>query len=84
VGLFFNDESDQKLQALIPELEAQGYQVVDLDVNEENPEQYILHIEKAEVHNPQSLDQRNQEFYAFATQHGIRSYEGMDVAPLEE
>lgn len=33
------------------------------------------------MHNPDTLDQRNQLLYQFADDHGIDSYDGMDVGP---
>lgn len=43
---------------------------------------YWLHIEKVETHTTASLDQRNNEFYVFAHEFGIDSYDGMDVWPV--
>ncbi|MBX3627984.1 MAG: ribonuclease E inhibitor RraB [Rhizobacter sp.] len=81
-GYFFTDTSSQKLNALVPKLERQGY--VPVDVFEANVDPgvepyYFLHVEKVEIHTPSSLDARNQEFYAFAQDHGLQSYDGMDV-----
>jgi hypothetical protein len=35
-----------------------------------------------EVHNQVTLDRRNDEFYIFANEIGLDSYDGMDVGPI--
>jgi len=86
-GYFFTDPSPAKLEAIVPDLEMQGFRFANLypaEVEEEDDEYFILHIEKEEVHNPKTLHKRNQKLYALAEQHRLASYDGMDVGPIGE
>ncbi|QSX78775.1 ribonuclease E inhibitor RraB [Agrilutibacter solisilvae] len=87
-GYFFTDASPEKLAQAAPLLEAQGYTVVDIFQTETDEPQeqdlrdlWWLHVEKVEVHTAKSLDARNQALYAFAAEHGLGAYDGMDVSP---
>ena len=85
-GYFFTDTSPEKLKVAAIELEKLGYRYVDLfvpELDEGEDEFFFLHMEKAEAHSPESLNQRNMELYAFAEQHGLGSYDGMDVGPVD-
>ncbi len=85
-GYFFTDDSEEKLLALVPVLEAQGYRFVDLyvpDLDDNEEEYFFLHVEKEEVHSVNSLHERNQHLYALAEHHNIDCYDGMDVGPIE-
>lgn len=85
-GYFFTDRSENKLRAFVPVLEQQGYRYVDLyipELDEDEEEYYFLHVEKEEVHSPQSLHERNQHFYALADHYNLDSYDGMDVGPIQ-
>lgn len=85
-GYFFTDESHEKLAGLVPGLEQQGYRFVDLfepELDEGEEPYWFLHVEKEEVHSPQSLHARNAAFYALADEHDLLSYDGMDVGPIE-
>ena len=42
---------------------------------------HVLHVERVEIHDEASLDRRNQEFAALATEKGVEDYDGMDVGP---
>lgn len=87
-GYYFTDASPEKLDAASPELEQQGYRVVGIfqadkeDPNE--PDLWYLHVEKVEIHNVDSLDQRNHKLHRFANKHGLNSYDGMDAGPVAE
>ena len=85
-GYFFTDGSKERLQAAKPLLEAQGYRFVDIYLADKespkDPDLWWLHIEKVEIHTPDSLNQRNMELYKFADDHGLESYDGMDVGPV--
>lgn len=84
-GYYFTDESPEKLEGVSPLLEKMGYKRVDLFEANLDPGQspyFFLHVEKVEVHTPESLHKANQGFYAFARDHGLASYDGMDVGPL--
>jgi Regulator of ribonuclease activity B len=85
-GYFFTDASKSDLEAVVPSLEAQGYRLVDIYLSDkEDPkddDHWWLHVEKVEVHTLDSLDERNTFFYQFAEDHGLDSYDGMDVGPV--
>ena len=84
-GYFFTDISRAKLEAAIPELASQGYRIVDMfvpDLDEGEEEYWFLHVEKHEVHTPESLHARNAELYALADRYELESYDGMDVGPI--
>ena len=81
-GYFFTDIDPNKLELVKPKLQAMGYTIVDIfqaEKEEDDADLFYLHIEKPEIHNSQSLDKRNDEFYIFAYQNGLDSYDGMDV-----
>lgn len=85
-GYFFTDASKSDLEAVVPSLEAQGYRLVDIYLSDkEDPkddDHWWLHVEKVEIHTPDSLDERNKRFYQFAEDNGLDSYDGMDVGPV--
>lgn len=87
-GYFFTHNEPQLLEKVAGLLEKQGYKKVDIylsDKEEPNErDQFWLHIEKIETHTPESLDERNDEFYIFANKNGIDSYDGMDIGPIEK
>ncbi|SHM37829.1 Regulator of ribonuclease activity B [Duganella sacchari] len=83
-GYFFADADKAKLEKAAEELKAKGYQVVgiyDSKPEAETPALWWLHIEKVEKHTVDTLHARNQEFYKFADEHQLESYDGMDVGP---
>ena len=85
-GYFFTDASKERLQAAKPFLESQGYRFVDIYLadkeSSKDPDLWWLHVEKVEIHTPDSLNQRNIALYKFADDHGLESYDGMDVEPV--
>ncbi len=85
-GYFFGDEDQEKLLAAARHLEAKGFRVVGLlapSAEDDDPSWFLLHVERVEAHTVDSLHRLNQELYAFAAEHGLRSYDGMDVGPSE-
>ena len=48
-----------------------------------DPDLWWLHVEKTEVHTPDSLHERNQALYRFAEEHGLDGYDGMDVGAID-
>lgn len=86
-GYFFTDSDPAKLKRVAPLLESEGYRVVDIYLSDkEDPgddDLWWLHVEKIEVHTPDTLNERNQALYAFASAHQLDSYDGMDVGPVE-
>jgi hypothetical protein len=88
-GYFFAHDDFTTLQQVIPILTAQGYRYVDIfepetedDAEPEVPV-FFLHVEKAETHTIESLEARNAELDAFALEHGLDSYDGMDVGNVD-
>ena len=79
-GYFFMDPQPEKLRPLADELSAAGYRVVNLYPSRDGGT-HVLHVEKIETHTPQSLHERNTEFYRLAEKFGVASYDGMDVGP---
>lgn len=82
-GYFFTDDSQEKLEACSERLAEQGYQLVDISEGDEVDDPLTLHVEKIEVHSPETLDRRNQELAALAQEMGLSSYDGMDVGPID-
>ena len=85
-GYFFTDQSKEKLEGLIPALERGGCRFVDLfipELDEKQEPYFFLHVEKEEVHSASSLFERNAQYYALAELHGLSSYDGMDVGPIQ-
>ncbi len=89
---YFVDESVDKLEKLGLKLEADGYDFIDVfelgDEETEKPTgEYLLHIDKVEIHTPESLAQRNVEFSNLAEEYGISTYDGWEfgeVGDIEE
>ena len=80
-GYFFMDPQRDKLKPLADELSKAGYRVVNLYPSRDD-QKFVLHVEKVETHTPQSLNERNIEFYRLSEKFGITSYDGMDVGPV--
>ena len=84
-GYFFTDRKRAKLETALAALEQQGFQYVDLFIPqlEKGQEDYFfLHVTKQDTHTPESLHEQNARLYAFAAEHGLDSYDGMDVGPI--
>ena len=86
-GYFFTNDARAELEAAAALLQAQGYRVVALYLDDKerprDPDLWWLHVEKTEVHTPDSLDQRNQALYRFADENDLDAYDGMDVGMIE-
>jgi hypothetical protein len=83
-GYFFTDASAQKLEIVAEVLLETGYRLVELfeaEVEQDDEPTFVLHVERVEIHSPQSLHERNAQLYELAERHGLRSYDGMDVGP---
>jgi len=78
-GYFFTDRAKAPLESAAAVLVSQGYRLVEIRRN--GPAAWLLHVEKVEHHTVDSLDTRNAEFRAFASDRGLGSYDGMDVGP---
>ena len=82
-GYFFTDADKKKLRPVADELASLGFREVAL-YRTDDRKTYFLHVERVEKHTPESLHERNAEFYEIAERFGIESYDGMDVGPVEE
>ena len=86
-GYFFTDSDKTKLERVVPFLEEQGYTFAEIFLADKDdpkePDLWFLHVEKVEVHTPDSLYERNGALYEFADEHELDSYDGMDVGPVE-
>jgi hypothetical protein len=82
-GYFFTDDAPEKLEVCAKRLTEMGYHLVEISEGDESDDPFTLHVEKIEVHSPETLDKRNQELAAFATEAGVGSYDGMDVGPVD-
>src|SRR5262245_4438604 len=85
-GYFFTNSDRIDLELAATKLESEGYRYVDLYQPEDGEDMplYILHVERIETHDVDSLYERNTELEAFATENGLDTYDGMDVGPLED
>lgn len=84
---YFVDEDVDKLEKLGNELEKEGYVFVDIfelgdEETEESTGEYLLHIDKEEIHTPESLAQRNVEFAKLAEKHEIKTYDGWEFGEV--
>jgi hypothetical protein len=71
----FSDSDEEKLRRLAAHLETLGYRLVDISRPDGKAEgAYTLQAEKAEIHTPATMLQRNQEFRALAITFGVNSY----------
>ncbi|UOK41614.1 MULTISPECIES: ribonuclease E inhibitor RraB [Flavobacterium] len=85
-GYFFTDESKNKLLKVSGILENIGFKIVDIfdaEVEEDETPFFYLHIEKIEIHTPNSLDARNKYFYELADKYGLESYDGFDIGNID-
>ena len=80
-GYFFTDPKPTKLKPIAEYLSANGYRFVAIYPTDDKST-YFLHVEKVEHHTPETLHQRNLEFYRLASRFELASYDGMDVGPV--
>ena len=86
---FFVGKDVDKLETLGLDLEKQGYDFIDIfelgDEETEKPTgEYLLHIDKVEIHTPDSLAARNVEFQNLADEYEIESYDGWEFGEVGE
>ncbi|MET0754309.1 MAG: ribonuclease E inhibitor RraB [Pyrinomonadaceae bacterium] len=84
---YFVDESIEKLEKLGLKLEEDGYDFLDIfelgdEESEEPTGEYLLHIDKVEVHTPETLAARNVEFQKLAEENDIESYDGWEFGEV--
>jgi len=86
---FFIDKDAEKLETLGLDLEKQGFDFIDIFelAEEESGEatgEYLLHIDKVEIHTPDSLAARNVEFQKMANEYEIDSYDGWEFGEVDD
>ena len=79
-GYFFTDPNPKKLQTVAEYLTKNGYRFVNIYPTDDK-KTFFLHVGKIEHHSPESLNERNHEFYKLAERYHLESYDGMDVGP---
>ncbi len=84
---YFVDKSVDKLEKLGLKLEADGYDFVDVfelgdEETDESTGEYLLHIDRVEIHTPESLAQRNVEFAALAQEYNLETYDGWEFGEV--
>jgi hypothetical protein len=84
---YFVDENVDNLEKLGLKLEEDGYDFVDIfelgdEETDESTGEYLLHIDKVEVHTPESLAQRNVEFAKLAEEYEIKTYDGWEFGEV--
>lgn len=82
-GYYFVSGDPNKLTEAGALLASEGYDVAGVYENEDEPG-FILHVQKLEVHTPDSLFARNATLEKFAAANGLDGYDGMDVSPGNE
>lgn len=84
-GYYFTNPTSAPLEQAAALLALQGYRPVELYQPElDDPAAtavWVLHVEKEEVHDVDSLHARNGELMQFALEQKLASYDGMDVGP---
>jgi hypothetical protein len=84
---YFVDTDVDKLEKLGLKLEADGYDFIDIfelgdEETEESTGEYLLHIDKTEIHTPESLAARNVEFQNLANEYEIASFDGWEFGEV--
>ena len=86
-GFFFVDSDVSKLKRLSEHLRSLDYRFVDIfeleDENEKPSGNYMLHVERVEIHHPDTLAKRNVAFSQLASQWGVAAYDGWDAGRVE-
>jgi hypothetical protein len=86
-SFYFVDESVEKLEKLGLKLEDDGYDFIgifelgDEETNESTGE-CLLHIDKVEIHTPESLAERTVEFQKLADEYEIASFDGWEFGEV--
>ncbi len=84
---YFVDSSVEKLNSLGEKLHADGYDFIDVfelgdEETEEPTGEYLLHIDKVEIHTPESLAERNVEFQNLADEFEVETYDGWEFGEV--
>ncbi len=86
-SFYFVDKSIDKLEKLGLKLEADGYDFIDIfelgdEETEKSTGEYLLHIDKVEIHTPESLAQRNIDFQKLTDEFEIETYDGWEFGEV--
>jgi len=86
-SFYFVDTDIDKLEKLGLKLEADDYDSVGIfelgdEETDESTGEYLLHIDKVEIHTPESLAARNVEFQTLANENEIASYDGWEFGEV--
>ena len=86
-SFYFVDEDVDKLEKLGLKLDADGYDFLDIfelgdEETDESTGEYLLHIDKIEIHTPETLAARNVEFAKLAEEYEIASYDGWEFGEV--
>lgn len=76
-GYFFFDNSRDGLERLSSDVAKDGYRLVNLEQISDGS--FRLHIEKTEIHSPESLYQRGLILTEIASKYSVDIYDGFDV-----
>lgn len=76
-GYFFFDNSRNGLERLSSDVAKDGYRLVNLEQISDGS--FRLHIEKTEIHSPESLYQRGLILTEIASKYSVDIYDGFDV-----
>ena len=84
---YFVDTNVDRLEKLGDHLQEQGYDFVDIfelgdEETNESTGEFLLHIDKVEVHTPETLAQRNVEFALLAEEYEVETYDGWEFGEL--
>ncbi len=86
-GYFFTNNTRDLLENARDVLVSKGYRFVEIYLSDkekpDEPDLWWLHIEKVEVHTPQTFMQRNNEFYKFAEDFKLE-YDGWDCGLVKD
>lgn len=76
-GYFFFDKDRHGLERLSNEIVGDGYRLVNLGQISDG--RFRLHVEKTEIHSPESLYQRGLTLTEIASKYSVDIYDGFDV-----
>jgi hypothetical protein len=81
-SFYFVNSTREALVPLADYLEAEGYEIVAIEDNEDTND-YFLQVDKVVAFTPASLFEQNQVFDKLADKFNITRYDGMDVGENE-
>lgn len=86
---YFIDTDVDKLEKLGLKLDEEGFDYIGVyELSEEDSDEpsgeFMLHIDKTEIHTPESLAQRNVELQKLAEENGIDTYDGWEFGEVGE